>query len=104
MGNSGELVSVCKDVWNPYWLVSWNSNNHSCSNRAEWVMSWGLAGGPSLWTRSSPRREGDLPWEWSGDNYLCPYSRVWKPLQVQATKSSNVAYTIWISSLELNYW
>jgi len=89
-------------VWNPYWLVSWNSNNHSCSDKAEWIMSWGVAGGPSLWTWSSPRREGDLSWERSGDNYC----RVWEPLQVQATKSSIVTYTIWISSLEiilLNY-
>jgi len=30
--------------------------------------------------------------------------RVWEPLQVQATKSSNVAYTIRISSLELCNW
>ena len=67
-------------------------------------MSWGVAGGPSLWTWSSPRREGDLPWERSGDNSLCPDSVVWEPLQVQATKSSNVAYTIRISSLELYKW
>ena len=72
-GNSWELL-VCKDVWNPYWLVSWNSNNHSHSDRVEWIMSWGVAGGPSLWTWSSPRREGDLPWERSGDNPLCPDS------------------------------
>jgi len=35
-------------------------------------MSWGVAGGPSLWTWSSLRREGDLPCERSGDNSLCP--------------------------------
>jgi len=73
-GNSDEYVSVCKDVRNPYWLVSWNSNNHSRSDRAEWIMSWGVAGGPSLWTWSNLRREGDLPWEWLGDNPLCPNS------------------------------
>ena len=61
-------------MWNPYWLVSWNSNNHSRSNRAEWIMSWGVAGGLSLWTWSSPRREGDLPWERSGEDSLCPDS------------------------------
>jgi len=69
-----ELLSVCKDVWNPYWLVSWNSNNHSRSDRVEWIMSWGVAVGPSLWTWSSPRREGDLPWERSGEDSLCPDS------------------------------
>jgi len=75
---------VCKDVRNPYWLVSWNSNNHSCSDRAEWIMSWGVVGGPSLWTWS----EGDLPWERSGDNPLCPDSAEFgnryrcKPLRV----------------------
>jgi len=31
-------------------------------------MSWGVARGPSLWTWSSLRREGDLPCEWLGDN------------------------------------
>jgi len=35
-------------------------------------MSGGVAGGPSLWTRFSHRRKGDLPWEWLGDNPLCP--------------------------------
>ena len=59
--NSKDYVSVCKDVRTPYWLVSRNSNNHSCSDRAEWIMSWGVAEGPSLWTWSSLRREGDLP-------------------------------------------
>jgi len=34
------------------------------SDRAEWIMSWGVAGGHSLWTLSSLRREGDLPCEW----------------------------------------
>jgi len=65
------IVSVCKDVWNPYGLVSWNSNNHSRSDRVEWIMSWGVTGGPSLWTWSSPRRKGDLPLERLGDNSLC---------------------------------
>jgi len=37
-------------------------------------MSGGVAGGPSLWTRFSHRREEDLPWEWLGDNPLCPNS------------------------------
>ncbi|QCD97471.1 hypothetical protein DEO72_LG6g2181 [Vigna unguiculata] len=37
-------------------------------------MSGGVAGGPSLWTRFSHRREGDLPWKWLGDNPLCPNS------------------------------
>ena len=37
-------------------------------------MSWGVAGGPSLWSWSSLRREADLPWEWLGDNPLCPNS------------------------------
>jgi len=47
------------------------------------------------------RREGDLPWEWLGDNPLCPkLCKVWKPSQVQATKSSNVSYIIRILSLE----
>jgi len=45
------VVSVCKNMRNPYWLVSWNSNNHSRSRRVEWIMSWGVAGDPSLWTR-----------------------------------------------------
>jgi len=72
-GSSCELLE-CKGVRNPYWLVSWNSNNHLRSDRVEWIMSWGVAGGPSLWTWSSPRREGDLPWERSGDKPLCPDS------------------------------
>jgi len=37
-------------------------------------MSYGVAGGPSLWTWSSLRREGDLPCEWLGDNPLRPNS------------------------------
>jgi len=37
-------------------------------------MSGGVAGGPSLWTRFSHKRKGDLPWEWLGDNPLCPNS------------------------------
>jgi len=37
-------------------------------------MSGGVAGGPSLWTRFSHRCEGDLPWEWLGDNPLRPNS------------------------------
>ena len=65
---------MCKDVRTSYWLVYWNSNNHSRSDRAEWIMSWGVAGGPSLWTWSSLICERDLPWEWSGDNPLRPNS------------------------------
>jgi len=68
------ICSVCKDVRNPYWSVSWNSNNHSRLDRVEWIMPWGVAGGPSHWTWSSPRREGDLPWERSGEYSMCPDS------------------------------
>ena len=39
-------------------MVSWNSNNHSSSNRAEWIMSWGVAGGHRHWTWSSLDVEG----------------------------------------------
>jgi len=47
------------------------------------------------------RREWDLPWEWLGDNPLWPkLCKVWEPSQVQAAKSSNVSYIIWILSLE----
>jgi len=51
-GNSKWYVSVCKDMRTQYWLVSWNSNNHSRADRAEWIMSWGVAGGSSFWTGS----------------------------------------------------
>jgi len=71
--NSSGTV-VCKDVKNPYWSVSWNSNNHSRSDRVEWIMLWGVAGGSSHWTWSSPRCEGDLPWERSGEYSMCPDS------------------------------
>jgi len=69
-GNPSRNCSVCKDVRNLYWLVSWNSNNRSSSDRVEWIMSWGVAGGPRRLTRSSLRRGGDLPWERSGE-YPC---------------------------------
>ena len=52
-------------------MVSWNSNNHSSSDRVEWIMSWGVAGGPRHRTRSSLRRGGDLPWERSGEYSMC---------------------------------
>jgi len=52
MGNFREYVSVCEDMRTPDSLVSWNSNNHSRSCRAKWIMSWGVARGPSLWTWS----------------------------------------------------
>jgi len=69
-----ESLLVCKDMRNLYWMVSWNSNNHSRSCRVEWIMSWGVAGGPSLWIWLSLRHEGDLPCGWLGDNCLCPNS------------------------------
>jgi len=71
-GNFEWNCNVCKDVRNPNCLVSWNSNNHSRSDRVEWIMLWGVAGGPRHWTWSSPRREGDLPWERSGEYSMRP--------------------------------
>ena len=73
-GNPSGNCSVCKDVRNLKWLVSWNSNNHSSPDRVEWIMSWGVAGGPHRRTWSSLRRGGDLPWERSGEYSMCPDS------------------------------
>jgi len=57
-------------------LVSWNSNNHSSSDRVrvEWIVSWGVPGGPRRRTWSSLRRGGDLPRKRSGENSMCPDS------------------------------
>jgi len=50
-------------------------------------------------------REGDLSWEWLGDNPLCPNSAEFGNLSLgtftSATKRSKVAYIIRMSCLKL---